>query len=189
MRNVLSIEFRPGTSADRRFVAHLSGDVFARFGEYDRLLVALMGSPEVATVIAEAGGRPVGFAMVALDEIAPGEADLVAIAVTPSRQRKGIGRRLLEEVELAVRGSTRRGSPVIQLNVAEDNEAGRKLFESAGYSVVPGKRGQYPNGQPSIVMKKSLAAPARAGARPRVGSGRSPMARRATLSPGDPSGS
>ena len=141
----MTIELVPATSTHREFITQLSAEVFTRFGDYDVTLPGLIGVSWILTVVAETEGRPVGFAMLSLET---DEADLVAIAVTPSMQRRGIARRLLEHVEEQVH------SGPITLTVAEDNLPARRLFESAGFSVVADESGRYPGGQRSVRMYK-----------------------------------
>lgn len=152
------LRLRPAADGDRDFVRRLSASVFARFGDYDATLPETMGLSWVRTIVAETGGRAVAFAMYSLEALAVREIELLAIAVEPEWQSRGIGRRLLEHVEGAaptlVRG---RGTAWVHLNVAEDNEAARRLFESSGYLPTGTEHGHYAGGQRSIGMRKRLA--------------------------------
>lgn len=145
----------PAAIAHRRFVRDLSAEVFARFGGYDRTLPEMLGLPWVRTTVAEADGEPIGFTMLSFEAAAGGECDLVAIAVSPARQSRGIGRMLLADVERAAReGITGRGHVV--LTVAADNSQGRRLFERSGYRRTSDPQGTYPGGQRSITMSKPV---------------------------------
>lgn len=139
---------------DRDFVARLSEEVFARFGPYGTYLPEILGNPRVTTLVARSGALAVGFAMLAFESAT--SADLVAIATLPAWQSRGVGRRLLEEVERRVLGACRRGRPWLHLSVAVDNVVARRLFESAGFVPAPGAAGVYPGGQPSLGMRKRL---------------------------------
>lgn len=150
------IALRPATAADRAFVESLSREAFGRFGPYDRILVYALGRPAVRTVVAEARGVPVGFAMT---EPADEEIYLVAIAVAPEWRRRGVGRRLLREAEAqAARETPAERTAAVALTVAQDNGPARALFASEGYRDVPSRSDPYPAGQPSLRMRKTVVA-------------------------------
>jgi ribosomal protein S18 acetylase RimI-like enzyme len=148
---------RQAPENDADFVRSLSREVFARFGAYDRLLPRLLRAASVATFVAEIGGEPAGFAMVDPRGGPDGEGELIAIAVEPGRQRRGVGRALLDRAEMFLRERTarnpRRG---LWLTVAEDNAVARRLFEQCGYRIVDADHGRYDGGQRSIAMRKSI---------------------------------
>jgi ribosomal-protein-alanine N-acetyltransferase len=146
----------PATARDIGFVRRLSAEAFARFGRYDRLLPGLMPLPWVRTAIAMLGDEPLGFAMYSLEGRASGEIDLVAIAVDPRWQSRGVGRALLGFVESEALAVCREGPASVRLTVAEDNTAARGLFEGSGYLVIPGERGLYDGGQRSMGLRKRL---------------------------------
>ena len=86
------------------------------------------------TLIAEAGGRTLGFALAVYDlpdEVSLTEqAFLAYMAVEPDAQRRGVGRALLNEVE---RLAAERGLSYVSLMVTEENEGARRLYEQAGF--------------------------------------------------------
>ena len=94
--------------------------------------------------------------MYSLEEIGAGEIDLVAIAVAPAWQSRGIGRRLLAHVERASGRLALEADVSIRLAVAEDNTPARTLFEKAGYVLVAGAEGVYPRGQRSLTLRKRI---------------------------------
>lgn len=144
---------RPG---DVVFVRSLSRRVFARFGDYGRLLPTMMRLPWVRTLVATDGDAAVGFAMISLEDVATGEVDLIAIAVEPAMQSRGVGRALLEFVEAEALVVCGRGPVSLRLTVAEDNAVARGLFERSGYVATPGELGVYDGGQRSIGLRKRL---------------------------------
>jgi ribosomal protein S18 acetylase RimI-like enzyme len=145
-----------GTVDHREFIKRLSAEVFSRFGNYEEMLPGMLASSKVRTVVAEADGEAVGFAMYSLEDVNDGEIDLSAIAVRPSWQSRGLGRRLLAYVEAETRSLVRNRSPVVRLNVAEGNMPARKLFERSGYVPIVEERGSYPQGQRSIALYKRI---------------------------------
>ncbi len=143
----------------REFVRRLSAEVFARFGSYDKTLPTMMEWPSIRTIVAEARGRPVGFAMVSLEDAGVGEIDLTAIAVEPAWQSRGTGRALLRHVEQLARSAVAAGRPAsVRLTVAEDNRRARELFEAVGYRLVPGEEDRYSGGQRSLMLRKALCS-------------------------------
>ncbi len=88
-----------------------------------------------AILLAEREGRPSGFALLIFD--LPDEvtgvpqAFLAYMAVEPAHRCLGTGRALLRAAEDEAIG---RGLPYISLMVTEENEAGRRLYEGAGYA-------------------------------------------------------
>jgi len=149
---LVSAEPRP-----REFVRVLSAEVFARFGGYDEMLPAMMEWPWIRTVVAESRGRPVGFAMISLEDTGVGETDLTAIAVEPVWESRGVGRALLRHVEQVARSAGPAGLPAsVRLTVAEDNLRARGLFEAVGYRLVAGEEERYSGGQRSLTLRKTL---------------------------------
>ena len=135
----------------------LSAEVFARFGSYDKTLPTMLEWPWIRTVVAESRGRPVGFAMISLEDTGIGEIDLTAIAVEPAWESRGVGRALLRHVEQVARGAAAAGRPAsVRLTVAEDNLRARGLFEAVGYRLVAGKEDRYSGGQGSVMLRKTL---------------------------------
>jgi len=108
------------------------------------------------TLISLSEGRPVGFVMIgALHEGSEGEAyaEVLAIAVTPEFQRRGIGGELLQ---VAHRKVEEMGDLRLFLHTAEENLSAQKLFLKTGYRFVVTKRGFYPAGQDALMMVKEL---------------------------------
>ncbi len=119
--------------------AALHGEAFASAGEraWTRQEIAeLLAAPGVAGVSLQAGHHGVGFA---LYRVVADEAELLTIAVHPTLQRRGAGRRLLAAVRVQVQDA---GARALFLEVAADNQAARRLYESAGFQSV-GKRAAY----------------------------------------------
>jgi [ribosomal protein S18]-alanine N-acetyltransferase len=67
------------------------------------------------------------------------EADVSNLAVSPGRQRRGIGRRLLEA---AITGVQAVGARTVYLEVRESNVAALRLYDSRGFVVI-GRRARY----------------------------------------------
>jgi ribosomal-protein-alanine N-acetyltransferase len=131
-------------------------------------LPAWLAQPGVHLYIAEGGGEPVGFALVGFerdDEYEgppPSEggdwlaADLLAVAVPPTLEGKGLGRLLLGHVLRRVAEVAQwRAVHEVRLTVADKNERARRLFARAGF-VDAGVEGRYPNGQRALRMRRPV---------------------------------
>lgn len=115
---------------------------------------ALLDSPVVFALLAEAAGEPVGFT---LARVAAGEAELLLIGVVPAARRAGHGMALLEATAVRARAC---GAAELFLEVAEDNFAAQRLYRGAGFAEV-GRRRNYYHRQDgytdALIMRRSLA--------------------------------
>ncbi|MGO8914754.1 MAG: GNAT family N-acetyltransferase [Stellaceae bacterium] len=82
-----------------------------------------------------------------LDLILAADAEILTLAVAPDRRREGIARALL--VDLFERGR-RAGARGIGLEVAADNPAARRLYESCGFAQSGQRRGYYRRGAATV---------------------------------------
>ena len=81
-------------------------------------------------------------------------ADVMTVAVTPRAQGRGVGGRLLDELEHRARS---RGAASVLLEVRADNDAARRLYERAGFAVLSTRRRYYqPGDVDALVMRKLL---------------------------------
>ena len=111
----------------------------------------LAGRPRRDYVVRTAADGILGYA--GLD---PGGdvADVMTIAVAPRAQGRGIGARLIDELERRARS---RGAASVMLEVRADNAAARRLYERAGYVVLSTRRRYYqPGDVDALVMRKVL---------------------------------
>ena len=150
------IKIVPATIKDTNFVRRLSRKVFTRYGPYDDTLADWFTSGVAWTVLAFAERQPVGFAMVGrsttenpLSRIY----ELLAIAVDPEMQAKGIGSRLLKEVE----GKTKDLKvDTLVLHTSADNVQARRFFKQHGFVIAKTKGDFYPRGQDALMMVKTF---------------------------------
>jgi ribosomal-protein-alanine N-acetyltransferase len=75
-----------------------------------------------------------------LDVMMIGEAEVLTLAVAPKARRQGIARLLLEDLFLRARQG---GAGNIGLEVAADNAAARRLYQSCGFLQTGRRRGYY----------------------------------------------
>jgi ribosomal-protein-alanine acetyltransferase len=130
------------TQLDRRSFKPI--DVYAWYEFF-----ALCVSPGVIALKALSGGRIIGF--IAGDQRRnEGHTIIVTIAVDPDYQRRGLGERLMREVE------TRSAVPRLQLMVRQSNLPALRLYRKLNYDIVDTWRRYYEDGEDAYVMEKNL---------------------------------
>jgi ribosomal protein S18 acetylase RimI-like enzyme len=152
-----SVTIRTAGPRDLPFVCDLSRRVFRRYGPYEEILPRWFISGLSMVVVAETQRGPVGFAMMArvADQGAGREtAEIMAIAVDPSRQGQGVGRALMETLERKARQASIRR---LILHTAIDNLTAKALFSRLGFIAVEARQGFYPEGQHALMMIKILS--------------------------------
>jgi ribosomal protein S18 acetylase RimI-like enzyme len=161
-RDIRALRIRRGGSADAPFVRTVAEQVFAELGDYGRILPTWLVHEGVLTHIAEEDGVAVGYTMLGFYSAGPPRADeyvadLLAIAVAPTAQGRGIGKRLLAHaIEQAA--AARKRMPVVELrlSVAEPNARARQLFTQFGFAFVDGEHGRYDGGQRALHMARPV---------------------------------
>ena len=153
-RAVLSI--RPAEPSDTHFMIQLSGEVFHIYGPYERIMASWLESRVAECLIGSICEKATAFAMISNlpFEVNPVHvSELLAIAVIPQRQGKGIGGILLKEME---KRAAAMNMNELFLHTAVDNMVARRLFKKNGYQARGRKRCFYPAGQDAIFMSKHL---------------------------------
>jgi ribosomal protein S18 acetylase RimI-like enzyme len=150
------VKIRSAGISDASFIGQLSGRVFHIYGPYEDIVSRWFDLEITATIIATMDKRPVGFAMIG--DISnrwnlPQISELLAIAVEPEKQGRGIGDILIREVDRkALEFNIKR----IFLHTAVGNLPARKLFTKNGYRIWEIKRDFYPKGQDAVMMSKEI---------------------------------
>jgi ribosomal-protein-alanine N-acetyltransferase len=147
---------RPAKQSDKAFIAGLSAKVFSTYGPYRSTVSQWFESGVTMTLISMAEGRPVGFVMIGVlpgDRQGETHAEVLAIAVTPAVQQRGIGEELLQYAQKCLEEL---GEPRLFLHTAKENLAAQKLFLRNGYRPVETKKGFYPSGQDALMMVNEL---------------------------------
>jgi len=151
----LKLAFRKANPRDLPFIAELSEQVFSVYGPYDEIIARWASFPHIITVLVEEKGQTRGFAMIntmlGAQNLPKGE--LVAIAVAPESQGRGIGERLLRYMEGLARDL---GIEEMLIHTAAINKAAHRFFAKNGFI----QRGlvdcYYPMGQKALEMSKTL---------------------------------
>jgi ribosomal protein S18 acetylase RimI-like enzyme len=153
------VYIREAVLSDEGFISGLSAKVFNIYGPYREMIRRWLGLDTTTTLIALEEGKPVGFVMLGAlerDLGIPAVTELLAIAVEPGRQRMGIGRMLLHEIE---KKAASLGEKRLFLHTATENIAAQKLFITNGYRPQETKRSFYPRGQDALMMVKEIDMP------------------------------
>lgn len=148
----------------------MGAEAYRDLGDYTRILPSWLEQPGVlAWIEHDVQGRGRGFAMLGFYSEEPAVpnpyrnqqvvADLLALAVLPSFQRKGIGGRLLAHViDVAERVAPASRIGQLRLTVAEDNVGAQRLYARTGFRIVEGAA-TYDRGQRALRMVRSLGGP------------------------------
>jgi ribosomal-protein-alanine N-acetyltransferase len=96
------------------------------------------------------GGTMVGFI---LSRMAAGEAEILSVAIAPSRRGRGFARPLLD---LHLRRLAGLGTRAVFLEVDEHNAAARALYRRAGFYGVGRRQGYYQSGASALVLRRDL---------------------------------
>ena len=109
---------RLAKGSDGAFIRDLSKLVFSRYGPYEDMLSGWLESDTTITLLAVIKNRPAGFAMLGRHpykgDFLP-VAELLAIAVKPSKQNCGVGNFLMNEI---IREAMKRRIEMLVLHTA-----------------------------------------------------------------------
>jgi len=153
--------------SDHPWIVATGAEAYADLGDYTRILPSWLDQPGVlAWIDHDTVGRGRGFAMLGFYMEDPTGtaslanqqviADLLALAVLPSQQRRGVGQRLLEHViEVAERVAPASKIDALRLTVAETNAGAQRMYARAGFQMVDGSA-TYDKGQRALRMARPL---------------------------------
>ena len=144
----------PASPSDVNYIRSLSKKVFNKYGPYDDTLAGWFLSGMAITLLALTEKRAVGFAMLGQlhsDDLHLRIYELLAIAVEPGMQNRGIGSQLLNSIE---RKAQVLDVEMFILHTAADNLPGHGLFRKFGFVSSETKGGFYPAGQDALMMYK-----------------------------------
>jgi ribosomal protein S18 acetylase RimI-like enzyme len=152
--------------ADHPWIITTGAAAYADLGDYTRILPSWLEQPGVlAWIDHDVTNRGRGFAMLGFYMEEPPLpppaqpqviADLLALAVQPSYQRRGIGTKLLTHViDVAERVAPTSHIRALRLTVAEYNVGAQRLYERAGFKLVD-VASTYDRGQRALRMVRPL---------------------------------
>jgi ribosomal-protein-alanine N-acetyltransferase len=130
-----AVQVEPASLRDARRLAQLHGESFHRgWGEDE--LEGMLTERNTLVHRLRTGGKIIGFAV---SRMAADEAEILSIAVAASHRGRGLSRDLLLTHLAHLAGH---GVRTIFLEVEENNQPARRLYERAGFGVV-GRRERY----------------------------------------------
>jgi len=132
----MTTRMRPATDGDLPVLAALHRGAFEEAWSADAFGSLLVASSAFA-ILALEDERPAGFI---LARTAASEAEIVSIAVAAGLRCKGIGRGL---IAAAAKKAHAAGAKSIFLEVGQDNEAARALYEGWGFREVGRRKAYY----------------------------------------------
>lgn len=114
---------------------------------------ASVGADQVEALVAEDGGRVVGYA---IGWCFVPEAEVANIAVAPAERRRGSGGALLDGLLSRLAS---RGVDTVFLEVRAGNAAARTLYETRGFEAVGRRRGYYRRPtEDAVIMRRQRKA-------------------------------
>ncbi len=151
---------------DHPWIVATGAEAYHDLGDYTRILPSWLEQPGVlAWIDGDMHGRGRGFAMLGFymeDPTQSGNpatqvvADLLALAVLPAQQGRGIGGKLLAHViEVAERVAPSSQIAALRLTVAETNTGAQRLYARTGFRIVDGSA-TYDRGQRALRMARPL---------------------------------
>ncbi len=135
--------------SDAAAIAAVHAASFQR-GWDEQEITGLLMDRSVVADCARIGGKLVGFI---LSRGAAGEAEILSVAITPSRRGRGLARPLLD---LHLRRLAGLGVQTVFLEVDEHNAPARRLYERAGFYGVSQRKGYYAGGATAVVLRRDL---------------------------------
>jgi len=149
---------RTATGADLDFVTDLAGEVFTVYGDYRTLLPQWFRTSGVTTYVSESGGVRTGYVMLAFfteGRLVVG--DVLAVAVAPAHQSRGIGRMLMTHaITLCEQIAEHTPVRALRLSVADTNSRAQALFSSLGFQRLEGDFGRYDGGQQALHLERPI---------------------------------
>jgi len=139
----LEVQVRPARMADQAVLTELDVLAWSAEAGFPSVFKSTQGpgfaffsasNPPEAHLVAELGGRVVGYIRLKAPSHLPENAHVIQVqglAVHPDARRRGIAARLLAESEQRLRGQ---GTKKLTLRVLSTNHAAIRLYERQGYA-------------------------------------------------------
>jgi ribosomal-protein-alanine N-acetyltransferase len=119
-----------------------------------RYIASLLRAPESVSLLARHDGEVVGFVIGLVSVYGTTKiGHIMTIDVLPKHRRRGVGLKLLSEIEEEFKNI---GVRVCFLEVREDNVAAKRLYEKSGYVEVERLEDFYYRGGHGIRLEKAL---------------------------------
>jgi [ribosomal protein S18]-alanine N-acetyltransferase len=142
-------QFTGASPRDAAAIAALHAASFRRGWGEDEVYRLLIDST-VVTHRAMIGRTLVGFIM---SRLAVDEAEILSVAIAPTRRGRGLSRSLLDFHLGTLAG---RAIRAVFLEVDEQNAPARRLYARAGFREVGRRQGYYEDGATALVLRRDL---------------------------------
>ena len=138
------VGLRPACAADLPALARIAArSLVEPWGEAS--LAEELAREKTSALVAVRTGRPIGFV---LGWLVAGEAQVLAVAVSPDERRAGVGRALLSAY---IRDMRESGATRLLLEVRAGNHAARRLYDGLGLAQEGRRAGYYGNGEDALL--------------------------------------
>ncbi len=148
-----SVVLRPARAGDAEIIASLSRDLIESglgWSWSPERVARSMAEKNTVTLVALERGRVVAFVIAFFGEE---HAHLSLLAVRPSHQRQGIGRRLMEWLLKSARVA---GTASIHLELRSRNQAARRFYRALGFVETAYVPGYYRGREMALRMTREL---------------------------------
>lgn len=149
----LSITIQQATVNDLDTLYEIERECFTTEAFTKEQIAYLLQNPSAVSLVAKIDGETVGFIIGSTYRGNKRIGHVYTIDVALKHRRKGIGLRLLNELEQIF---VENGVETCYLEVRIDNVAARELYRKQGYIETGRLKGYYPMGTHGVQLKKKL---------------------------------
>jgi ribosomal protein S18 acetylase RimI-like enzyme len=147
-----NLKIRRARPSDADRLAQLEEEIFPSDRMSRRSFAALSKRPSARVLVAWHGRDIAGYAIL-LTRCGIRSARLYSLAVVPAAAGRGVGRRLLSEVEAA---AVRRCARHLRLEVRANNRRAIRLYEETGYRLIGRRPDYYSDGMTALLYARDL---------------------------------
>lgn len=144
------MKIRPAVDTDAAALAAMEKSQPRAAGWGESGFAAEIKLPAALILCAQQDGQLIGFIAA---RAAGGVAEILNVAVLAGQEKRGIGRRLLTEMLVALK---KQGVQQVSLEVAQDNTAACALYEKAGLVRLGQRKDFYGPGRSAWILGKPL---------------------------------
>ncbi len=156
MKNKMVILTEPSDSGNIDELSRIERECFKEEAYTKEQLAGMLKDEAAVSLIAKVNGETAGFVAGAIEACGSKLVGHIwTIDVAVKHRRKGVGARLLKDIEAVFMGHN---VEVIYLEVRADNQAARRLYETQGYEKAETLEDYYSAGIHGLRMVKYLKA-------------------------------
>jgi ribosomal-protein-alanine acetyltransferase len=152
----MSLSIRRADLKDLDAILAIENASFDRDRFPRRNLLRLLKNPSAEVLIAEEGGKGLGYVLVLFRKDVS-VARLYSIATAPATRGQGLGGRL---IGAAAETARRRGADRLRLEVRASNIRAQQLYAREGFAIWKESAGYYADKETALHMEMRLAGPA-----------------------------